>query len=476
MKKKYLSNYIYNVLYRVVTSLATVLVIPHITRSLGVIGNGIASETNTIIQWIAIIATLGVSLYGEKKIAEVRDDREKMSITLWEIVSLRFLTIIVVSVLSILFFSVFHYHYLSILMIQSGTLVALAIDITFLYVGNENFKTIALRNIVFKIVNVVLIIMYVKKPEDVGLYVFINIITAVIGNLSLWLRIKELVDFVKPSMEGILSHFVPNFIMFIPQIAINVYTLLNKLVLSYIAGEAQLAFYDKADSIIKMFLFVVTSVSLVMWPRLVNVQAKKETEEANRLINAVLKITLLIAIPMTVGIAGVAPYFASWYMGEEFALVGNLMVMFAPIIIIISMNQVLGFQCVIPAGFLKYYTHSVYLAAVVNIIANLIFISTLGAYGAIIASLLAELSTLIYLIYRSIKIVQFENILRNILTYTISAIAMYVVVNRIGYYMGARFITNVLQVGVGVIVYFVFLFILKDEYIHQYISGIFKKG
>jgi len=95
--------------------------------------------------------------------------------------------------------------------------------------------------------------------------------------------------------------------LFIPQIAISIYSLLDisMLGLLYEEKEKVVNLYKQAQNFVKMFLFFITSIGSVMLPRISNIYAKGETEAMNRFLNKTFKLALYLAIPMIVGIFGV---------------------------------------------------------------------------------------------------------------------------------------------------------------------------
>ena len=104
---KIIKNYFYNVGYQVLALILPLITTPYVSRVLGPDGVGINAYTNSIVQYFILLASLGISLYGNREIAYVRDNEEKLAITFWEIQSLKLIT----TTVSLIVFLILHYLY-----------------------------------------------------------------------------------------------------------------------------------------------------------------------------------------------------------------------------------------------------------------------------------------------------------------------------------------------------------------------------
>jgi hypothetical protein len=102
---------------------------------------------------------------------------------------------------------------------------------------------------------------------------------------------------------------------------------------------------------------------------------------------------------------------------------------------------------------------------------NIVFISIWGAIGAAIASVIAEITiavTQITLVKSELKI---STILSSSVKYLIAGLIMGGVLYVEGLFLQANVLDTIIMVGSGVVVYFLALLIMKD----QFTFGIFKK-
>lgn len=264
---KVVKNYLYNTSYEIIRLLAPLITTPYISRVLGASGIGAYSYTQSIATYFVLVGAVGTTLYGQREIAYVQKDKERCAETFWEIEIFRFLTSVICT---LIFYLTFRNdpNYGNLYRILSLEVLATAFDISWFFIGMENFKVTVVRNILIRLIGIVLIFIFVKKPEDVQVYTLCVTVPIVVGNISLWFNMRKYL--VKPSkdvLKNILPRIKPILILFLPQVAVEVYTVLDKTMIGIFGTDIdQVGYYTNAQKIIKIVLTVVTSLGTVMLP------------------------------------------------------------------------------------------------------------------------------------------------------------------------------------------------------------------
>lgn len=469
MDKKIAKNLMYNVLLQIVTLFLPLITTPYVSRVLGREGIGVYSYTLSIVQYFIILGTLGISTYGNRAIAYVRDDKKKMSNTFWAICILRFTTTGIALVIFILVFG-FKREYSHIYIIQSINVLAAMLDISWLYMGLEEFKKTVTRNLLVKIVGVIFIFIFINERSDLNKYVIINALMVFLGNVVMWVYVPKTVTLEKITFKDIKRHIIPAIKLFIPQIAIQVYAILDKTMLGTLSNTGEVGIYEQSQKIVKLVLGLVTSLGVVMLPRMSNIFAKGNTKKMNEYLNNSLKGVAYISIPMAIGLASISNEFVPWFFGEEFCEVSLLMTILTPILFLIAISNVLGTQYLLPSNRTKEFTASVTVGAMINVILNLLLIPKYKAVGACISTVLAEfgVTSLQYIFLR--KNIYEKSILKEITKYILASCLMFMIVRLVGNIMGIGVLTTLTQSVVGICVYGITLSILKSE-INTLIQG-----
>lgn len=473
-EKSIKKNYVFNVLAQIVNIALPLITVPYVSRVLGPKGVGINSYTSAIVQYFALIGCLGLTTYGNRQIAYVRDDKEKMSRTFWSLVLLRMCTLGIALILYILIFGM-NKQYGNVYLIQAVAIISVIFDISWLFMGNEDFKSLFTRGLLVKILCLVGIFVFVKDENDLWKYILLNNGIILLGNLVMWIYVPKMVHKVKRSEIDIRPHILPAAKLFIPTIATQLAQLIDKTMLGAISTEVQTGYYEQSLKITGFTISLVTALGTVMLPRMSNAFANGRKEEMNKYFNTSLKAVSFIAVPMAFGIAGISNEFVPWFFGPKFTDVKLLLMILSIQMFFIAINNVLGMQYLVPRNKNKEYTMAILMGALTNCLINLVLINKFNALGACVATVIAE----IVITISELKIIKsdiaFKEYLRCLIKYVISAIFMYIIVRVIGSFMGAGVFTTIIQGIIGIIIYEIMLIILKDELNSSILKGILKR-
>ena len=460
---KVIKNYLYNASYQLLLIILPIITTPYVSRVLGADGVGTYSYTNSITQYFILFGCIGLNLYGQREIAYYQNDVRKRNRTFFELVFLRAITIsisLIIFYLTMVQFS----KYSSIFLIQTLDIIASIFDISWFFQGIEDFKRTVLRNFLVRFLCVTLIFIFVKSPADLPLYVLCYSGTLFLGNISLWLYMPKYVN--KNDINGlnIKKHIRPAVMLFLPQIATSLYTYLDKTMIGYITDNtAEVAYYEQSQTIVKTVMTVITSLGTAMMPRIANLFKTNQYEEIKKYMNASIKFVLLLAIPFTFGIMGIAKGFVPWFFGEGYEKVVPNMMVIAPVIIFIGMSTITGTQYLLPLGRQKEYTLSVIAGAVINFILNIIFISIFGSFGAAMGTLIAEFAVMGVQLYFIRKEFSLLGIFKQAIKYTLFGLIMFIVVILLSNILSVSIVSTFVEIFVGAIVYGLLLLISKDS-------------
>ena len=169
MKKSLTVNYLYNVVYKILTLITPLITTPYVSRVLGVENIGIYNYTYAILSYFVLFGVLGLQMYGQREVAYRYNDKQEKNKIFWGIFWTRILSVGIVLLVYIVFS--INSSYKEIYLLFSLELIANAIDISWLYYGNEDLKTITIRNIIVKIIGILCIFLFVRSQEDLKIYV-----------------------------------------------------------------------------------------------------------------------------------------------------------------------------------------------------------------------------------------------------------------------------------------------------------------
>ena len=154
-QKSIKKNYVYNLTYQILTLITPLITTPYLSRVFGADGIGTCSYIESISSYFVLFATLGLTTFGQRETSYVQDDRKKRSIIFWEtnIIELIASTLCIVAYVAFSF-SQTNYKLYLVLVLNLFSVIA---NISWFFQGMEEFGKIVLRNIIFKIINIVYI-------------------------------------------------------------------------------------------------------------------------------------------------------------------------------------------------------------------------------------------------------------------------------------------------------------------------------
>jgi len=385
-------NAAYNVAYRMFSVLLPLVTAPYLSRTVGTDGVGLYSLAWSVSYIFCLIGMLGLNDYGVRAVAKVRDNRAELDRTFSEIWQMQLM------VAGATLLAWFGYVFF-----VAGEEKIIALHLTWMSVsclcsfdwclmGLDLFKPIALRNTFVKLAAAACVFLFVRRKEDLWIYGMVWSLATLLGNLSCAMTLRGRVRYRPVPIRDSLKHLGPCAVLFISVMAVNIYRTMDKVMVSEIAGVAENGLYENAEKIIYCLSGFISAIGTVMMPKVSHMVKNGETERIRRHIDKSMNLVICMVSAMAFGVAAVADRFAPLFYGEAFARSGTLMAPLAFTLIMIGFANVIRTQVVLPQGRDTIFVKSVCCGAVVNLIVNALLIPGMKSMGAVVGTLLAELT------------------------------------------------------------------------------------
>lgn len=468
---KTLKNYLYNLTYQLLILAVPLITTPYISRVLKADGIGRYSITQAVMEYFVLFGLLGMSTYGSRQIAYVRDREDEKSQTFWDLNATRTITMLL-SVICYGIFCIFVSKNRTLYIIQGFTVLASLIDISWYFAGVEQFKTTAMRNIIVKIISVVAIFLFVKSKDDLALYALIVSLSLFLGQLFLWTGIKKQIKYKKIIWKNVKVHLWGSFKLWLPTIAASLYTSFDKIMLGYYTNNTEVGLYVNSQKIVKIATTVTTSLATVTIPKVSNSFSKGKINEVSEIIYKSLTAVSFLAFPMCAGLMGIRETLVPWFLGEGYEPVINLLLISSLLIITLSWSSILANQVLVATKRENLYTLAIVIAAIINMILNVMLIPRVKSLGALISSVAAEYIGMLIMLYFSRKVISVGSFFKRVWKYFACSVVMYYVVYFIGKISPKTFGATIVQIVIGIILYTVCMFVLHDPMLKYLISSI----
>lgn len=473
-KSSFVSNYFYNMIAEMLVLLVPLITTPYVSRVLNAKALGDYGYTSGIVSYFGIVAALGTVNYAKRELAYVQNNSQKRSEVFFELLILRFVTISFAFLVFIFFLNSTSSDLKKLYWIQLITVVSWYFDITWLFGGMEDFKIVSMRNSIVKLLSMALIFIFVKKDSDVWIYTLILSGSLLLGNLSALPYAKKYIKKVnfkklKPykHLKGVLS-------LFTSVVAVQLYTVLDQTMLGSIINTTEVGYYIQAQKIIRVALTIIGSFALVLLPRIANLYRNKNTEEMNKYWRISIDYLFMLALPLMVGCVLCSKKFVPLFYGPGYDPVGVLLIILSILFVILGLGQILG-TLLTAIDKQLYATISVSCGAVINIGLNLFLIKRMNAAGACVASVIAEtVVTLIQSFFLKNEF-DFKYLTKSFSRYFIPSAIMGCTVFGVGLLEFNEWFGIIVQVLMGVLVYFSFLLFSREPLTKDLLGRIINK-
>lgn len=388
-------NFAFNSAYQLLQVITPLVTTPYLARVLGPEQSGVFSYTQSIANYFVLFATLGISTYGVRAIAQCGDDRRLRSKVFWGAYASQLISGGLAALAYVAYAAFIHEGGMLITLLWSLWLIFAAMDVSWLLFGCEEFKIPTIRSTATKLLSLVFIFAFVKTRDDLWLYVLAISGSFFLNGIIVWPFVRRYVDYVRPSASEVKRHLRGNIGLFVPVIAVSVYTTLDKIMLGMMSSEEQVAFFSYSERISRLPLSVLQALGVVMMPRMSYLLMEGQREKALRLLKNSIWIMLAASMALAFGISAVAPEFVPVFLGEGYEPCVGIMTFLVVIIPVISVTNAIGKQYLLPLSRDREYTFSLIVGAAFNVVVNVILIPRMGAAGAAIGTIAAEVSILV---------------------------------------------------------------------------------
>lgn len=475
-EKSITKNSIYYSVYQALNVIFPFLTGMYVARILLPDAVGNVAYANNIAQYFVTFAFLGIPTYGMREIAKVRNDHEKLSKLYSELLVINFISTVIFSLIYlVLVLSVTSFRKQLVLYLVAGGAIALnALNNSWLFEGLEEFRFISIRNIIFKALCFVALILFVKGPSDYIIYASINVFGTA-GNYVINMIYAP--RFAKFSIHGLnlKRHMKSILILVFVNLAIQIYSLVDVTMLGIFAKKKNVAYYSYAMRINQIFVSIINSFTIVVVPRMAFYYKEKRKKDFDSLISKTLETLLALGIPLVAGLQIVSTDAINILYGSAFAPSAGVLRILSFVLVISPIGYLLGSRVLLVTDHEVSMMLCVGLGAIVNIIGNSILIPRYTEYGAAIASVFSELVVMIVYVNLGRRYYKVSGELKNVLKIILATACFVLYCLLIRYLVSTALLRLLIQVSGAIVIYFSMLYLLKEPLVSMYAGRLKEK-
>ena len=478
MKQKSLAkNSVFFVFYRLLNVIFPLITVTYVSKVILATGVGKVASAQNIVQYFVIIAALGIPNYGTRECAKVKEDKAKLSKLFSELFIINFLSTLLCTIAYYVAINSFNFCTTEIVLynIVGITIILNFFNVDWFYQGNEQYSYIAIRSFIIKIFSMLALFVFVRKPSDYIIYALIYLLGIAGNNFINFFNLRRFgVKLVLNELD-VIKHLKPVGIFLCTTIAIELYTMVDTTMLTFLCSEEVVGFYANSMKIVKIIIMLVAAIGGVLLPRLSYYQSKGMIKECENIVNKIFAIIFFLFIPCAMGLFLTADSLVPILFGNSFMGAITTLKIASFLIYALGFSNLFGTQVLLTFDDENKLLLATILGAVTNITLNVILIPTLQQNGAVLASIASEsIVTLVTFVFAR-KHLNIRLNLKFVLKTIVACAVMMVVVIILNTMIGNGGLFLLLAIVLGPLLYFVMSFILKNEVIKELIS-IMKKS
>lgn len=399
---------------QILTSLGGFLLLPIITKTIGSYDYGTWSQISITISLLSPLALMGLSM-GAVRFLSSETEKKKIregffSISIFVIFTGSIVSMLVFFMADLLAATIFNDPHTSSLIKAGSFLILLsAIDqITIFYFRIFRYIKIFSYLTLFQVFGkLVLILIFLKMGFGLlGVISAVLIVQILLFIISMSIVISQ-IGFAIPSF-CLMSEYLKYSVPLTPNSLIRWITdSSDRYMVGYFLGLSSVGVYSASYTIGSLITLFVAPIQMILFPELSKLYDNGEIDKVQTYLSYSMKYFLFIAIPAVFGLTALSKPILNILTTSEFAS-GSI------VIPIIALSGLLAgvFQIGINITLLvkktnfNLYIHLV--AALLNIVFNLVLIHSIGILGAAIATLMSYIVMVIACIHISFKHITFD--------------------------------------------------------------------
>ena len=470
-------NTVFNTVKSVFSIIFPLITFPYIARVLMTDSVGIINFSNSIVNYISLIASLGVATYAIRECSKIKESKKELEKTASQIFSINLISTLFayICLAFVLYFAKPLENYKLIICILSFPIVFSTIGADWLNTAMEDFRFIAIRTMLFQVISFVLILLFVHKPGDYITYAIISVIAssgASVVNVFYRRRYCRITFTLQMDVKKHLPKILFMFSLILSQI---IYVNSDMTILGLVKGDHEVGLYSISVKMYHIINSTIASIAFVVMPKLSYFFMRREYEEINNLLKYSLNFILVLGIPCICGLEVLAPHLINVVAGAAYIDATLSLRILGGALFCSFIGGWVGNITFLPAGREKVMLKISMIGALVNILFNVILIPRWGLNAAAFTTFVSEFLCMIcglFLLDKNIKIEGLDMLLLGPIAGSIGVIL-------IGFFFSyicqASWLIVISTIVVSLIWYFVVLLITKNVFFLGFLNPVLNR-
>ncbi|WP_251496872.1 flippase [Otoolea muris] len=473
------TNIFLNIVKQLCILIFPLVTVPYASRTLLQEKYGMISFGSSIVSYFSLIASLGISTYAIREGCAIRENKKEFNNFACQIFTINILS---TSISYILFFvtimwNVKLFNMRSLLFIQGLSILFTTIGTDWVNTVYEEFLYITLRFVIFQCIAVLLMLVFVKEPEDYLIYAYINLFATAGPNVLNMLYCKKFVHIKLVKVRKIKDHIAPVLVLFANTIATTIYINSDITILGFVQDNSAVGIYSLVGKIYTMAKQLVSAFIVAITPRLASYIGNQDLKKYTELLSIGFEYLITLLVPIALGIAILSRKLIIIIGGEAYVKGSTALVMLSIAMLFAIPAFFISSSMLILMRKERLFLYVTIAGAVINISANFFAIPNYSYNGAAFTTLLAEAVVLFMTLIFTKGTVRLRCSKRSIISVMVAGFIMGICCQIVLYWNKSLYSSVIMSVCVGVLAYVVILWLFKNRVLLDLVGkNDFKKG
>lgn len=471
-------NTIFNILKTVSAIVFPLITFPYVSRILKPENIGKVNFTGTYVNYFSLIASLGIGTYAIRECSAVRKNKKALTEIASEIYSINVCTTAIAYILLGVSLVLFHKldNYRTLIYIQSSVILFATWGADWINSAMEDFEYITIRTVLFQLISLLLTFIFIKTPDDYLKYAAISVFSVSGANLTNVFYRKRYCDLKFTFHMKVCKHIKPIMLLFVMILAQTVFNSVDVTMLGLFCGDAEVGIYSTAYRIKSIVVQVVTSLAVVVMPRMSVYYAEDNWDKINEMLKKVLSVMVTIGFPCVAGSVALSSEIVEMIGGVEYASASiPLKILMISFVIDIFGGNFLGNMICLPTKQEKVFMKACCVAACINVVINYCLIPLGGASAAALASGVAAFVILLWLLIKKDKRIKLNYVINVSKTPFIGSILIVLFCELISCFAIDFWSSLVIRIGGSVFLYGGLMIVAKNSVVFDILSLVKRK-
>ena len=467
-------NAVLNIIKQCCNVLFPLITYPYVARVLGEVGLGKYSFADNIIGVCIITATLGIPSYAVREGSRIRNDKAEITKLSSELLSISIISMIASFLLlgvAIVLFPRLQKDVI-LLAILSFNILANVFGREWVNTIYEDFLYITVRYIAFQTLALILIFIFIKSQDDYIKYTVIMLIANAGGAVVNIFYSKRYVPLRVTLNIDWKRHLKPIMYLFCVSIALTIYVRSDIAILGFVRSDGEVGVYTLSSKIYLIIKNLLNAIIMVATPRAAYYLGKNDVLQYTQLLNKLQKALYVFIMPCVAGAFCISKEIMLLVGGSrfEYGYISLRILCFALFFAVLAAFYSSG--VLLPNRDDKDFFIATAVAAVVNVVLNLVAIPKYGIEGAAATTLLSEMCVLYICRHHAKQYYKIGDIKTVILSVMIGCISIILVCTAVKMFVASTITRTILSILLSAISYTAILLICRNSIAQELINTI----